>query len=146
MTGKQDDRHEPLRLPDWWPSARGHVKFPTDGSLPTASKALDGHLDGLDEAMRMIAEEGLVGAEAIGNWDAGQQLARTVKTAHENILEVYREFQRQLAAASQLLLTQHRNHNDAEEASSKASRRLDDGEAPPLPPTIPTQRTAPSVD
>ncbi|GAA4619478.1 hypothetical protein GCM10023195_88100 [Actinoallomurus liliacearum] len=146
MTGSGNDRHQPLNLPDWWPKARGYVKFPTDGSLPTASKALDGHLAGLDEAMRYLASEGLVTAEDVGNWDAGQELARTAKTAHGHILEVYREFQRQLAAVSLLLIQQHRTQSEAEEASSKAPRRLDEGGALPQPPTVPTQRTAPSMD
>jgi hypothetical protein len=146
MTGNPSDQHEPLSLPEWWPTARGHVQFPADGTLSTASKALDGHLGSLDEAMRTLAGQGLVTADDVGNWDAGRELAGTVKAAHEHILAVYREFQRQLAAASALLITQHRSQTDAEEASSKASRRIDDGGALPSPPAAPTQQTAPSMD
>lgn len=146
MTGNPSDQHEPLRLPGWWPGARGDVRFPTDGSLPTASKALDGHLDTIDEAMRILAGEGFVTAEDVGDWDAGQELTRTVKAAHEHILAVYRDFQRQLAATSLLLVKQHRSQTDAEEASAKASRRLDGADVPSPPPILPTQQNTPSMD
>jgi hypothetical protein len=140
-SGNNRGPHESLKIPDWWPKAQGYVKFPTDGSLPTAARALDGHLDALAAAMRLLDSEGLVTAEDLGNWDAGQQLAGAMKVAHEHIGAVYREFQRQLAAASALLVRHHQNQSDAEEASAKASRRIDDGGVSSPPATSPTQKT-----
>jgi hypothetical protein len=145
-SGKNHDAHEPLRIPDWWPKAKGYTKFPTDGSLSTAAKALDGHLDALDAAMSRLESEGSVTAEDIGNWDAGQHLAGAANAAHEHIGAVYREFQRQLATVSILLVKHHQRQGDAEHAATKASRRITDGGVSSPPTTPPTQKTTRSFD
>ncbi len=145
-SGSEEDRNAPLRLPTWWPEASGQVRFPTDSSLPTAARALRGHLDALGAAMSSLHAEGLVTADDVGNWDAGQEFSGTVKAAHEHIASVYREFQRQLEAAATLLMRSHQGHTEAEESSAKASRPLDGAVPPSLPRPVPTQRTAPSMD
>jgi hypothetical protein len=144
--GNHGNTSTPLRLPDWWPEATGQVRFPTDDSLPTAAKALRGHLDQLGSAMDTLHAQGAVTAEDLGNWDAGQALTGTVKAAHEHISAVYRQFQRQLEAAAELLIRSHESHGAAEEASVRSVRRAG-GVAPPhAPEGIPTQRTAPPMD
>lgn len=145
-SGNKDDAHRPLELPQWWPRADGVFQFPRDSSLPTAAKALRGHLDELGSAMSALHGEGFVTAEDLGNWDAGQTLTGTVQAAHAHIGAVYREFQRQLENTAALLVKAHENHNGAEESSARASRRLGNTELPHLPGATPTQRTAPSMD
>ena len=140
MSPGNSDKHAPLQLPTWWPEASGDVQFPLDSSLPTASKNLRGHLDALSAAMSSLGGDGLVTAEDVGNWDAGQEFAGTVKNAHEHIGNVYREFQRQLEYATNLLNKSHQNHTAAEEASEKASRL--GGESPQhIPTAAPTRQS-----
>jgi hypothetical protein len=144
--GDKGDAHAPLELPDWWPEAAGDVRFPTDDSLPAAAKALRGHLDALDMAMNDVHNDGMVTAADVGNWDAGQALAQTVKSAHEQIGAVYRDFQSQLFIAARLLVISGEGHEDAEHVSTRAARRLDDGGPFTAPGTHPTRQNTPSQD
>ena len=144
--GNKDDAHAPLKIPDWWPGATGNVRFPTDDSLSKAARALHGHLDALDKAMKELHGNGLVTAEDLGNWDTGQALAKTVKTAHEHISAVYRDFQQQLAVAASVLVTTGRNHSDAEHAATRAVRRLGGGEPAQAPSAEPTLQNTPPMN
>lgn len=142
--------HEPLRLPDWWPGASRKVKFPDDSSMMTVVNALSGHQGELELAMNFLHAEGLVTADDVGNWDAGQTFAGTAKSAHEHVLAVYREFQRQLEEVSRLLAKSDQSHGAAEAASRKASQQagaplhIPQGAPPHV--GVPTQQTAPSKD
>lgn len=144
------DAHESLRLPQWWPGASGTVKFPDDSSLKTVVNALSGHHAELDAAMSFLHSEGLVTADDVGNWDAGQTFAGTAKSAHEHVLTVYREFQRQLEEVSRLLAKSDQSHGAAEAASRKASQQagapLQIPQGAPPHSGVPTQQTTPSKD
>lgn len=112
--------------------------------------ALSGHQTELNAAMSFLHSEGLVTADDVGNWDAGQVFAGTAKSAHEHILTVYREFQRQLEEVSRLLAKSDQSHGAAEAASREASQQAGaplhiPQSAPPYG-GVPTQRTAPSKD
>lgn len=144
--GNKDHAHAPLKVPDWWPGATGNVRFPTDDSLSKAASALRGHLDALDKAMTELQSNGLVTAEDVGNWDAGQALAKTVKAAHEHISAVYQDFQQQLAEAVRVLIMTGQNHSDAEHAATRAVRRLGGGESAKTPSAEPTLQNTRSMD
>ncbi len=144
--GNKDDANAPLKVPDWWPGATGNVRFPTDDSLSKAASALRGHLENLDMVVSGLQNDGLVTAEDLGNWDAGQELAKTVKSAHEYISAVYQDFQQQLAAAIQALVNTGQNHSNAEHAATRAVRRLGGGEPSQTPSAAPTRQNTPSMD
>lgn len=144
-SGKKGDAHAPLQVPGWWPGATGKVRFPIDDSLATASKALSDHLASLETVMSGLQSDSLVTAEDLGNWDAGQEFATTVHAAHAHINAVYRDFRQQFAAAAQLLVDTGQNHQDAEDAATKAVRRLG-GETPMTPDPRPTRQNTPSMD
>ena len=97
-----------------------------------------------------LHSEGLVTADDVGNWDAGQTFAGTARSAHEHVLAVYREFQRQLEEVSRLLAKSDQSHGAAEAASRKASQQagapLHMPQGAPPHAGVPTQQTAPSKD
>lgn len=144
MSSGNQDAHEPLRLPNWWPGASGTMKFPDDSSMMTVVNALSGHQGELDSAMRFLHSEGLVTADDVGNWDAGREFADTARSAHQHVLTVYREFQRQLEEVVRLLAKSNHSHGAAEAASRKASQQA--GDPLHMPQGVPTQQTAPSKD
>lgn len=144
-SGDKNEAHAPLKLPGWWPEVGGRMRFPTDDSLPSSAKALRGHLDALDMAMRDIADNGLVTAADVGNWDAGQTLAQAVNAAHTHISDVHRAFQEQLEVVARLLVTNHEGHDNVEHESTRESRRLS-GQVPDPPTTQPTRQSTPSID
>jgi precorrin-4 methylase len=144
MSAGDQEKHEPLRLPTWWPGASGTVKFPDDSSMMTVVNALSGHQGELDSAMSVLHAEGLVTADDVGNWDAGEEFAGTAKSAHQHVLAVYREFQRQLEEVVRLLAKSDHSHSAAEAASRRASQRA--GAPLDVPNGVPTQQSAPSKD
>jgi hypothetical protein len=144
MSPGNQDAHEPLRLPTWWPGASGTMKFPADSSMMTVVNALSGHQGELDSAMNALHTEGLVTADDVGNWDAGTEFAGTAKSAHQHVLAVYREFQRQLEEVVNLLAKSDHSHSEAEAAARKASQQA--GAPLDIPQGVPTQQTAPSKD
>jgi precorrin-4 methylase len=120
------------------------MKFPADSSVTTVVNALSSHQDELDSAMSVLHAEGLVTADDVGNWDAGKEFAGTAGSAHQHVLAVYREFQRQLEEVVRLLAKSDHSHSAAEEASRKASQQA--GAPLDIPRGVPTQQTAPSKD
>lgn len=141
----KDKTHTPLEVPPWWPGATGTMRVPADGSLKGAAKALDRQLRALDIAMSDLDGDGLVTAADVGNWDAGQTLAQTVKNAHEHISTVCCHFQEQLSSAAQFLLEAQQGHADAEHAATKAARMVSDASSP-VPNSYPTRQSTPSMD
>jgi hypothetical protein len=122
----------------WAPTKIAHAA----SILEEALEALGG-----TGAVSNLEANGLVTAAELGNWDAGQALADTTRTAHEHITSVFRNFLREYAAVAQLLRRAADHYAATEQALTAHTRQIGGAQETQQASTDdPTWHNVPSAD
>jgi hypothetical protein len=135
------------QYPKSWFGGRGpYVKW-APAKIGDAASILEKALETLagTGALNNVQSQGILTAAELGNWDAGQELARTTQAAHEHITAVFQDFIQQYAAAIQTLRKTAANYSGTEEDLTKHARRIA-GQEQPSSAKTPTWHNVPSAD